>query len=60
MWVRNKPGIYDGGVPGITLGIVDISKIGGDEGSRKVLLGGSCEGERYGNLEDGREDLEES
>ena len=57
--VGYKLGISDGEVPGITLGVVDRSKLGGDEVSGKVLSGGSCEGARDGKLEDGIEELEE-
>ena len=58
--VGNKLDIYDGEVPGITLGFLYRKKLGGDEGSGQVLSGGSFEGARYGNLECGSEDLEDS
>ena len=47
-------------MPGITIGVADRSKLGGDEGSGKILSGGYCEYAIDGNLEDGCEDLEES
>ena len=58
--VGNKLGISDGEVLGIKLGVADRRKLGGEKGSGKVLPGGSCEGERDGNLEDGSEYLEDS
>ena len=45
---------------GVTIGDADRSKLGGDEGSGIVLSGGSFEGDRDGNLEDGSEELKES
>ena len=51
--VGNKLGIYDGEVPGITLGVVYRSKLGVDERSDQVLSYGSFGGERYGNPQDG-------
>ena len=56
----NKLFISDGGVLCITLGVSDRKKIGGDEVSRHVLPGGYCEGARYGKLEDGSEELDDS
>ena len=47
-------------MPGITLGVQDIRKLGGDEESRQVLSGGSCEGIRDGNFEDESKELDES
>ena len=35
--VGNKLGIYYGEVPGITPGVADRSKLGDDEGLRKLL-----------------------
>ena len=51
--VENKLGISDGEVPGITLVVADRIKLGCDEGSWWVLSGGSFEGARDGNHEDG-------
>ena len=48
--VGNKLGISDGEVMGIKLGIPEILKFGGDEGSGQVLSGGYCEGAIYGKL----------
>ena len=39
-------------MPGITLGVSDRSKLGGDKGSGQVLSGGSCEDDIYGKDED--------
>ena len=58
--ISNKLGISDGEVPVIKLRVVEKIKLGGDEVARKFLSGGSCEGERYGYLEYGSEDLEDS
>ena len=55
--VRNKLGISNGEVPGITLIVAERSKLGGGEGSGIVLSSGSCEGARNGNLEDVSEEL---
>ena len=47
-------------VLGTTFGYVDGSKPGVDKGSGKLLEGGSCESDRYGNPEDGGKELEDS
>ena len=55
--VCNKIGISYGEVLGITLGVAEKIKLGGDEGSGQVLLYVFCEGAIYGILEDGIKEL---
>ena len=58
--VDNKIGISNGEVPGITLGVAGRRKLWDDRVSGSVLSGGSCEGTRYGKLEHGSKELQDS